>query len=204
MQQYLMRSLAICGIQFCLIKRGDAWDDVGFTTVTSVRGSSVIVAWLKSGAVSSEFGVDILPVIERQCLKCHSAEAAQQLAKLPLLDSYQEIKKVADVDTGLSLLTRVKLSHMHLPGIGLVLPGIGSIFCLAELQPLIKYALIVTPFIAILADSLAWYLTKWDPVYTYTVVIAGGLLGASMAAQILISLYQIWFLKPVKQFEDFK
>ncbi|MFQ5677772.1 MAG: hypothetical protein ACE5G1_17920 [bacterium] len=30
-------------------------------------------------------------------------------------------------------------------------------------------------FLAIFMDILAWFLTKWDPVYAYTVVIAGAI-----------------------------
>ena len=60
----------------------------------------------------------------------------------------------------------------------------------------LKYTLILLPFAAMFADILAWFLTKWDPIYAYTVVTGGALLGLSLGAQILISLYQIWFLKP--------
>ena len=50
-------------------------------------------------------------------------------------------------------------------------------------------------FVAIFIDIAAWFLTKWDPVYAYTVVVAGGVLGLAWALQIGISLYQIWFLR---------
>jgi len=156
---------------------------------------TIVVAWLKSGANEAGFDADVKPIVERQCLMCHSTDAARQFGNIPVLDSFDNLHKVAAVDTGLSLLTLVKLSHIHLLGIGLVLLGIGFIFCLAELPPMAKHALILTPFIAIVADIMAWFLTKWDPVYAYTVVTSGALLGAAMAAQILISLYQIWFLK---------
>lgn len=59
-------------------------------------------------------------------------------------------------------------------------------------------AFLLLPFIAIFADNLAWFLTKWDPVYAYTVLVAGVSLGLAWAAQILISLYQIWFSKPAE------
>ncbi|MBL1259476.1 MAG: hypothetical protein COB33_002970 [Thiotrichaceae bacterium] len=156
---------------------------------------TIIVAWLKSGANEPEFESSVKPIIDRQCLMCHSTEAAKQFGNTPALDSFENVHKVAAVDTGLSLLTLVKLSHIHLLGIGLVLLGIGFIFCLVELRPMVKYTLILAPFIAIVADIMAWFLTKWDPVYAYTVVTSGALLGVAMAAQILISLYQIWFLK---------
>lgn len=51
------------------------------------------------------------------------------------------------------------------------------------------------PFAAIIADIVAWFLTKWDPVYAYTVVTAGAVLGLAWGGQILISLYQLWFLR---------
>lgn len=41
----------------------------------------------------------------------------------------------------------------------------------------LKSTLMISPFVAIFADVLAWFLTKRDPVYAYTVVAAGGLLG---------------------------
>jgi len=151
-----------------------------------------IVAWLKKGASEKEYKVRIRPILEKTCLQCHSP--ASEL-KIPDLSSYAGIRAVANVDTGESLHTLIKLSHIHLFGIGLVALGIGFIFRLAVLSIWIKATLILVPFVSIFADILAWFLTKWDPVYAYTVVTAGVLLGAAWAAQILISLYQIWFLR---------
>lgn len=151
-----------------------------------------IVAWLKSGASEKEYSARILPILEKTCLQCHSPASG---LKVPDLSSYEGIKEVAEVDTGESLHTLMKLSHIHLFGIGLVALGIGFIFRLAVLSVWIKATLILVPFVAIFADILAWFLTKWDPVYAYTVVTAGALLGTAWAGQILISLYQLWFLR---------
>ncbi len=52
------------------------------------------------------------------------------------------------------------------------------------------------PISAILADVATWFLTKWDPIYAYTVVTSGALLGLAWAAQIFVSLYQMWLKKP--------
>jgi hypothetical protein len=92
--------------------------------------------------------------------------------------------------------TLVKLSHIHLFGIGLMLLGIGIIFLRAALRPWLKYSLVLLPFAAVLSDVLAWFLTKWDPAFAFTVVAAGAILGLSLACQILISLYQIWLSRP--------
>ena len=151
-----------------------------------------LVAWLKSGASEPGYRTTVRPILERSCLQCHSPASG---LKIPDLSTYAGIKTVANVDTGESLHTLMKLSHIHLFGIGLVAFGIGFVFRLAAVGTWLKATLMVVPFAAIFADILAWFLTKWDPVYAYTVVIAGALLGLAWAGQILISLYQLWFLK---------
>ncbi len=152
----------------------------------------VIVAWLKSGTPEQDYRTTVRPILERSCLQCHSPASG---LKIPDLSTYAGIRKVANVDTGESLHTLMKLSHIHLFGIGLVALGIGLVFRLASVGDWFKATLMVLPFLAIFVDILAWFLTKWDPVYAYTVVVAGALLGLTWAGQILISLYQLWFLK---------
>ena len=153
----------------------------------------IIVEWLKNGVPKKDYLSTIYPILNKTCLQCHTPASG---LNIPNLSTYSGIQKVAKVDTGESVHTLVKLSHIHLFGVGLVLFALGYIFILAILPGWIKYPLIVTPFLAIFVDILSWFLTKWDPVYAYTVVIAGALLGISLSLQILISLYQIWFLRP--------
>jgi len=152
---------------------------------------AIIVKWLKNGATQQGYISQIHPILEKTCLNCHIPESGLDI---PNLSTYSGIQAVAQVDTGESIHTLVKLSHIHLFGVGLVLFVLGHIFILSILPRWIKYPLIVMPFLAIFTDILSWFLTKWDPFYAYTVVIAGGLLGLSFSLQILISLYQLWFL----------
>lgn len=160
--------------------------------IQKVEDRHEIVAWLKDAAPEQDYRATVRPILERSCLQCHSPASG---LKIPNLSTYEGIKAVANVDTGESLHTLMKLSHIHLFGIGLVALGIGLIFRLAAVGGWIKSTLMVLPFVAIFADILAWFLTKWDPVYAYTVVVAGAVLGVVWAGQILISLYQLWFLK---------
>jgi Na+-transporting NADH:ubiquinone oxidoreductase subunit C len=152
----------------------------------------VIVEWLKQDTPKADYSSKILPILTKTCLKCHTPASG---LNIPDLSSYAAIREVTKLDTGESLHTLVKLSHIHLFGIGLVLLILGNIFLLTVLPGWIKYPMIVTPFLAVFIDILSWFLTKWDPVYAYTVIIAGTSLGVSLGAQILISLYQIWFLR---------
>jgi hypothetical protein len=99
---------------------------------------------------------------------------------------------VATVDTGQSIESLVRLSHIHLFGIGLLLFAVGMIFRRTELRSWFKHTVLLTPFAAVFVDILAWFLTKEDPVYAYTLVGAGALLGLALGMQILISIYQLW------------
>ena len=152
-----------------------------------------IVAWLKSGAPQSEYEIRIRPILAKNCLACHGAASG---TKIPDLSSFAGLREFIQMDTGVSLQTLVKLSHVHLFGIGLMLLGIGIIFLRATLRPWLKYSLVLLPFAAVLSDVLAWFLTKWDPAFAYTVIAAGAVLGLSLVCQILISLYQIWLSRP--------
>ncbi len=164
--------------------------------ILKVNDRHEIVAWLKDAAPRKAYTDTILPILKKSCLHCHSPASGLDI---PDLSTYEGIKKVANVDTGESLLTLVKLSHIHLFGIGLVALGIGFIFRLTILNNWLKATLIVLPFLAVFADILAWFLTKWDPIYAYTVLTGGALLAFAWAGQILISLYQLWFLRAPKE-----
>jgi len=159
----------------------------------SILERNHVVAWLKSGAPEKGYETTIRPILAGRCISCHSPASG---LKIPDLSSYDSVLKVARVDTGVSLHSLMKISHIHLFGIGLVALSIGLIFRFTVLPPLLKYTLTLLPFAAIFVDILSWFLTKWDPVYAYTIFISGGALGVAWAGQMLISLYQIWFLRP--------
>lgn len=150
-----------------------------------------IVAWLKSGEAESQYTQVIKPILNKDCTRCHSPASGMGL---PDLSNYAGVQQVAQIDTGQSLHSLVRLSHIHLFGIALLLLGVGLIFRHAQLRTWLKITFVVLPFAAMFIDVLSWFLTKWDPAYAYTVVIAGAVLGVSLAAQILISLYQMWIL----------
>ncbi|MEQ1526769.1 MAG: hypothetical protein ABL902_07635 [Gallionella sp.] len=152
----------------------------------------VMVAWLKDGAQQAAYEPEIKPILQKTCLNCHVSSSGMNL---PDLDSYEGIHKFAEVDMGMSLASLLKLSHIHLFGISILLFVLGFIFIQSEVNVHFKRFLVVSPMVAVFIDVLSWFLTKWDSHYAIVVIVAGALLGFSMAAQILISLYQIWFLK---------
>jgi hypothetical protein len=165
------------------------------------RDTAQLVAWLQSGASRRGYQAVARPILKKDCFECHSGATAKNL-HVPDFSTFGGVRSVTTVNPGASILSLVKLSHIHLFGIGLLLFATGWIFRFAVLNRWLKWTLIVVPFLAIFADILAWFLTKWDPTYAYVVVIGGALMGCAWGAQILISLYQLWFLhgpeKPVE------
>jgi len=162
----------------------------------SVESRNKIVAWLYAGAPEAQYRTEVQPILHRDCLECHSPASGMGL---PDLSNYAGVRQMAQVDTGQSIQSLVRLSHIHLFGIGLLLLAVGLIFRHAEGRPWLLNTIIVTPFVAVLVDIAAWFLTKTDPVYAYTIVIAGAILGIALAAQILTSLYQMWLWRPTSR-----
>jgi len=150
---------------------------------------SLVILWLQTGASEQDYDNAVESIIQQKCVMCHNENTNLSLS------TYQNLKQLTNIDTGVSLHSLMKVSHIHLFGIALVALGIGLIFRFALLPSWLQISLTLTPFLAVIADISAWFLTKWDPVYAYTVVIAGGLLGITWAMQIVISLYQIWRLQ---------
>ncbi|MDX8378866.1 MAG: hypothetical protein R8K48_02310 [Gallionella sp.] len=158
----------------------------------SLDDREIMVAWLKDGAQESGYTKDIEPILHKTCLACHVKTSGMNL---PDFSTYAGLHKYAAVDTGMSMNSLLKLSHIHLFGISLLLFMLGSIFIQAEINVWFKRWLVVSPMLAVFVDVLSWFLTKYDSNYAVIVVVAGAVLGMSMALQILISLFQIWTLK---------
>lgn len=149
----------------------------------------VILKWLQDGKDEDEYRNKVAPILERDCLSCHRPSINESI---PDLSNYEKVLEVADAD-GASLPALVKVSHIHLFGIAFILFLIGKIFILTELTPVVKRTIVAIPFVAMLIDISSWYITTIVPWFAYVVVTAGGLLGLSLAIQILVSLYQMWF-----------
>lgn len=148
----------------------------------------VILKWLQNNKPEATYEQVIAPILNRDCIKCHNPQVN---ASLPDLTNYQSVLEVADAK-GASISALVKVSHIHLFGIAFILFLIGKIFILTEINPILKRTIVAIPFIAMVIDILSWFVTTLIPWFAYVVVIAGGLLGLSMALQILITLYQMW------------
>lgn len=147
---------------------------------------AAIIQWIHDGATVEGF-TKVQPIFTTVCAQCHSAKSG-----LVALTSYQEVRKMVALDNGASFTELASVSHIHLFGISLIFLLTGAIFSLSRMNATAKLCILVLPYVAIWADIGSWWLTKLDPVFAYVVIIGGGLMGISMAVQVLVPLWEMW------------
>jgi len=149
----------------------------------------VILEWIQKGADEPEYVERIAPILNRDCIICHSPAINPSL---PDLTNYTSVSEVAHTG-GASYPRLIRVSHIHLFGIAFILFFIGKIFLLCDINVVVKRVAVIIPFAAMLLDVLSWFITKSIPSFAYVVVASGALMGISMGLQILLSIYQMWF-----------
>jgi hypothetical protein len=151
---------------------------------------AVIFKWVDSGASKDGYESEVKPIMQERCFACHDGSNPH----IPILTSHEEVMKVVARDTGATIPTLVRVSHIHLFGITFIFFIISSIFTHAYMRPLwLKCVIIVLPFLTILTDIFSWYLTKWIPGFAWFIIASGALMGLSFAVQWIISMWQMWF-----------
>ena len=151
---------------------------------------SRVLKWVHDGAKAETYP-QVKPIFATNCVSCHMANAQS----IPPLASFEAVQKVSKADTGTSIEDLARVSHIHLFGISIIFLLTGAIFALSETPIWLRVSLVVIPYLTILMDIGSWWFTKYlDPAFFAYVVIAGGAcMGLALAAQILISLWEMWF-----------
>ena len=151
----------------------------------------VLVQWIRQGAGEAEFA-KVQPTLTQACAECHSASSG---TGLPTLTSYAEVARYTEVDLGQSIKSLVRVSHIHLFGMSFIFMFTSLIFVFSDMPSSVRAMLVVIPFLAIWLDIGSWWFTKHDPLFAYIVIGGGVLMGLSLALQIGISLYEMWWAR---------
>ena len=152
-----------------------------------------IIVWVRGNAGRDQFQARIAPILQEHCLACHDGSSPH----IRNLQGYDNVMQVVKLDTGMDIFTLIRVSHIHLFGMTFIFFITSIIFVHAQVRPLwFKYAVIATPFVAIILDVSAWYLTKVYPIFAWVVIVSGGFMGLAFMVQWSVSLYQIWFYRP--------
>ena len=147
-----------------------------------------IFQWINEGAEQAAF-LEVQAIFEDNCVMCHSPDSGMPV---PPLTSYDEVLAYTEVDMGQSVKSLVRVSHVHLFGMSFIFFLTGGIFAFSEINARWRVILIATPFIAVWVDIGSWWFTKLEPIFAYTVIIGGVLMGLALLIQILISLWEMW------------
>ena len=154
--------------------------------------AATIVGWVHGGIDKAQYEAKIKPIVAQRCLACHDGSNPH----IPNLNSFENLTAVAQIDTGMSLSTLVRVSHIHMFGLTFIFFIMGTIFSHAYVRPVwFKSTVIALPFLSIIVDVGSWYLTKVNTAFAWTVIIGGGLMGISFAIQWIVSMYQMWFYR---------
>jgi hypothetical protein len=160
---------------------------------------AVIFRWVESGSSEEAYNSEIKPILEARCIACHDGSNPHQ----PLLTTYDETLKMVAKDTGATIQTLVRVSHIHLFGITFIFFIVSSIFTHAYMRPLwLKCVIIVLPFLTILTDIFSWYLTKWIPGFAWFIIASGALMGISFTVHWVVSMWQMWFYTLPDEIEE--
>jgi hypothetical protein len=155
--------------------------------------AATIVSWIRSGASKEDYETTIRTIVTQNCLDCHDGGNPH----LTNLDGFDNISTVVAQDTGASLNTLVRVSHIHLFGMTFIFFIMGFIFSHSLIRPIwLKSLVVITPFCCIVADVSSWYFTKLYTGFAWVVLVAGGLMAASFAFMWFTSMYQMWFYTP--------
>ncbi|MFM9912556.1 MAG: elongation factor-1 alpha [Methylophilaceae bacterium] len=149
-----------------------------------------IIKWAQEGAPHARWDSHFKGVFQQNCVMCHS-----QLPGIPDFTKFEEVKKVAAIDTGASIQSLTRVSHIHLFGIAFIFFFVGFIFSFAVNVPrTLKILAIAFPFGFLILDVLSWWLTKLAPGFAWLTIIGG--IGYSVASTFMwfTSMYQMFIL----------
>jgi len=158
----------------------------GFVTAEE---RETIIQWIRHGSKEEQYNAEVKGILERSCLTCHGPSSFRVLA------SYEAVKNVTTIDSGMGLKTLVRVSHIHLNGMTFLFFISGFITCFAKIGTTkmrwIKWIVIIAPLVAMLCDVLSWNLARSYESGVYVVIVSGAVMTSAFFTQIGISVYQI-------------
>jgi len=154
--------------------------------------SATISAWINKGADDTVYTKTIQPILEANCYACHDGSNPHR----PNLTKVDVVKDLTAVDTGASIYTLIRVSHIHLFGITFIFFIMGHIFSHALVKPVwLKCTVIGLPFVSLILDIGSWYLTKINPNFAWVVYLSGIGMALSFTFMWFTSMYQMWFMR---------
>jgi hypothetical protein len=151
-----------------------------------------ILSWIQDGASEDGYRRVIRPILQQNCVRCHNPAGLQRFAPLT---SYEEVMAVAQIDRGEPPQLWARVAHTHIQSIGLLFFALAGVFSFTQVREKLKVAVIVLPFLVLLADFGLRFLIKYEPRLVWLMAASGALMGLLFAVLILVPLHEMWLRK---------
>jgi hypothetical protein len=152
-----------------------------------------IFAWLQNGSQRETYDKVVKPILDSDCMDCHDGSNPHR----PNLNGYDNLKQMTAVDTGPTIATLVRVSHIHLFGLTFIFFVMGLMFTHSYVRPVwLKCTIVALPFAAIVIDVSSWYIIRLFNPFALVEIAAGTVMAACFASMWLVTMYQLWFSKP--------
>jgi hypothetical protein len=163
------------------------------STMLPPEERATLIGWVREGSSQWAYESGIKAILDKRCVTCHDGRNPH----LPTLTDFDGVRKMTVQDTGASISTLVRVSHIHLFGVTFIFFIVGLAFTHAHVRPVwLKCAVIAAPFLAIIVDVSSWYLIKLYHPFAWVEIGAGMTMAACFAIMWLTTLYQMWLSKP--------
>ena len=151
--------------------------------------------WVQNGQTEAEYTADIKPIIYAHCMMCHSDAMSKQLHNPPL-GSYDDVKKVAQVNTGMTVNQMLMGGMVHLTMLGVIFWIAGMLFVRTRITGALKALLVFIPFLGMFLDFSGWFATHYNPAFAWMVLIGGALSCPIAALELVAAFFDMWIGLP--------
>jgi hypothetical protein len=159
--------------------------------LSSEADGEAIVTWIKAGGKEASFD-SVQPIFAVSCDSCHSAEVATAGI---VTSTYKDIAPLLETDTGKSWSRLVGLSHTHVNALLPLMFCLSIVFSFTRFSNKVKGVVMVFSFASFVIDVASWYAAKLWGEAAILVIFGGASLGVAYAVILLLSLYELWFVK---------
>ncbi|HUR54890.1 MAG TPA: hypothetical protein VMZ71_12230, partial [Gemmataceae bacterium] len=150
--------------------------------------------------------VKIKSILKARCESCHAPKGEKSDIPLDNYDALEKLMKVAAgpppgggwVDSGkqMSLVKLTQSTHAHLLSFSMLFALTGLVFAFTNYPTIVRCVLAPLVLVAQVVDVACWWLARLEPPYgpnfALCILATGGVVGMGLAAQILLSLFNMY------------
>jgi hypothetical protein len=141
--------------------------------------------------------VKIKQLIQDRCVRCHAPDGQDKAVDFPL-DTFEHLKPYVTVQatSAMSLNKLAQTTHVHLLGFAMLYGLTGLVLAFSSYPRFVRVILCPLPLAVQVTEISLWWLARLEaphgPMLARSIVIAGGIVGASVFLHIVLSLFNLF------------